>query len=502
MLIDTTKVAVMKVVRSKFVKHFKLSIEHSDLSIEHLKPVNRVNLYFIPITMNKMHVCERCGYTTAFAANLKRHAARKKPCPTLVIDPPVDKVANPLYCSGCKRVFKTPACLRQHGPVCKGVDALTCVGCKKSFGSLAAKHCHRWRGKCVAPDATDVSEAAQLNVANQTIIGNQINNVTNNTTNHVTNHVTINQFGNEDISFLLNDPQFWALVERKQSPDDDMMSASAVSATTLCIYFDPDHPENHTIRPRNHKTGMVWINGSHTEDARWATEKVEPAIDKMMMKSTRVLNHRSGFANLRPMCSDTRKLARSKIGVHVLNAGCLRDGSVPPMGTKPQQQTITAPGALVPYGEEDFSYITAAEMDAAIGSCSAAAELVRLRHRHPDHPENANVRISAIDTGLRTVSVFEVWTGEDGWRRVESVESVEASVSRLAEGAFRALAEHAESGECQCRSGTRSDFDFLMDEYLTASRREDTWMKFRAADTKRHVEERVRDVLRADPCEL
>ena len=443
------------------------------------------------------HTCERCGYTTAFVTNFKRHVARTTPCTPctpLVSAPSIAEEDDPLYCKGCKRSFKTATCLRRHAPVCKGVDLLTCATCKKSFRGLQQKYNHKWEGKCVAPDTTLAPEVAQGNVANQTNIGHQTNNIghqtniaNNNVTNN-TNHITVHQFGGEDISFLLNDPEFWALVERKQSPDDDMMSASAVSATTLCIYFDPDHPENHTIRHQNRKLGFVSVNASNTEDACWATEKIEPAIDKMMLKSARVLHLRSRFANLRPMCSDTRKLARSKIGVHVSNSEHLRSGRMAPPGT--QQQHTLGGGAsepLVPCGSEDFSYITAAEMDGAIGSCSAAAELVRLRHRHPDHPENANVRILAVDTRFRMVPVFEVWTGEDGWRREESVE---ASVTLLAEDAFRALAEHAGSGECQCRAGARHDFEFMMDAYFTSKRQEG-----KSKDIKRHVEERVRDVL-------
>ncbi len=101
----------------------------------------------------------------------------------------------------------------------------------------------------------------------QTINNTMVNNIT----------VVVNDFGNEDISYIKDDKQFM----------DDCMKqiTTAVRNVVEKIYFDKDHPENHTILMKNLKMNQVMIK----EEGEWKRRHVGETIPKMVKKGRHIL---------------------------------------------------------------------------------------------------------------------------------------------------------------------------------------------------------------------
>ena len=54
------------------------------------------------------------------------------------------------------------------------------------------------------------------------------------------------------------------------------------------IYFNKDHPENHTIKMQNFKLNQVMIH----EDCNWVKKQIRDTLPKMVKKSQKILaNH-------------------------------------------------------------------------------------------------------------------------------------------------------------------------------------------------------------------
>ena len=449
-----------------------------------------------------MHRCERCGYATKYSTGLARHLARKTPCvsreaivtceqiqltnaqnpfipltgeqiPLTGEQIPLTGEQIPLTseripteasptCSRCKKAFSSAACLRRHTPVCKGVDTLTCPACGISFPNASQKYNHKNRGKCVP-----------VVVQNVTTVNNHI---TNNITNNI-NVTIINASDREDWCHILEDTGIMTFINARNL--SDTMSEHAISATALVIYFDPSHPENHTVRNRNVNLGTMWVNSKTGEQPTWATERKSVVLEQMTNKSIAVCSR--VCPNLPLPNPETREKAKDMIEIHVNNSDLLRAAD-PLAGSEPVMRNDDQ--LLVPHGGEDFSYITDPEMDrmAFLFEASAAALLCR-RHFDTARSENANLRLRTVVSGYSQRPVMEVWRGDGGWEQHDYVTPESAIVSDLLVKAVRDLRAHVDSGRCRCFPDQRLDFfKSVADCFAEPDDAEKTAVRHRMAD--------------------
>tara|TARA_Y100000389_G_scaffold162579_1_gene165426 strand:- start:103 stop:918 length:816 start_codon:yes stop_codon:yes gene_type:complete len=150
------------------------------------------------------------------------------------------------------------------------------------FSSASGKSQHKKYVKCSPPKTT--TPQTINNTTNNTT--NNINNIntTNNIDNSTTNnniqnnniHVTLN-FGNEDLTGLINDPNYMKNVEEcierfiSDLPYLNEDAGKLIIAEILKqIYFNKNFPQNQTIRKTNKKDNIVKIH----RDNQWKSRVI------------------------------------------------------------------------------------------------------------------------------------------------------------------------------------------------------------------------------------
>ena len=251
--------------------------------------------------------CPNCPYETKRAFDLKRHLVKKNSC-TPVSSGWVESQSNatatqsnvtaaqsnttaaqsnvnacPFECSKCHRVLSSKQMLQKHESRCNGLSKLQCPTCHKWFATTNGKHQHIKNVKC-EPVVQKTTINNDNSVTNMNI-DNSIHHTTNNTTNNIT--VQLLHFGNENIQHLLQDTAFMdrvlKLAGAAKTADD---KAKVAPMIVQRVHFDPDHPENQTIKLTTQR-GMYHAK-VHTANG-WERTTWEEAIDRVNGKANAYL---------------------------------------------------------------------------------------------------------------------------------------------------------------------------------------------------------------------
>jgi hypothetical protein len=150
--------------------------------------------------------------------------------PNLIQNVPnlIQNMPNLIQCEKCKKTYSSKGILNRHLKICKGINNKECKFCQKVLSSKQAKEKHQLTCKD----------------KRTTIINNITNNITNND-NSI--NITINNFGNENLTYI----------------SDEMLLAltNNVDARGMIdvIYFNDSHPENHNIELYSNKKQLYKI---------------------------------------------------------------------------------------------------------------------------------------------------------------------------------------------------------------------------------------------------
>ena len=135
-----------------------------------------------------IYKCEKCNYETTRKQNFDRHKNRITLCGS---GKKTQTISSEVYtCTKCKKKFNHKHRFESHINICDGYDKLTCNICNVRFASRQSKYNHYKNVQCVPQ-----------NIINQT---NNITNTNIETVNNIQN-IHINCFGNEDLTYLLDD---------------------------------------------------------------------------------------------------------------------------------------------------------------------------------------------------------------------------------------------------------------------------------------------------------
>lgn len=199
--------------------------------------------------MTKDYNCPRCGFVTNRICNLKTHLQRKNQCRDIL---------------GC------------------GLTALDII--KKLLSDdhlgdeltrLKAENAHLLDENAKLHKEIEALRKTLLSVKDNPQI--TINNVTIHQNNNVT--IIVNDFGKEETSHIEEDGQFLDECLKK-------LHTSAIESMVEKVYFDGDHPENHTILMKNVKMNQVMIR----ENGKWKRVNGHTPAVNMMKKSKRILH--------------------------------------------------------------------------------------------------------------------------------------------------------------------------------------------------------------------
>ena len=184
-------------------------------------------------------------------------------------------------CARCLHTFSTKKELNRHK--CRGVHVRTCPDCLKTFNNPQAKYDHRRRGQChPAPEQT--SSVTSVTINNTTINGNVdslqgnvdnrqaiVDSLQGNVDNHQTN-VTINYFGEDSINHILDDKRRMdCYIERSYMGIADLIRD---------FYFDPERPDNHSVRMPNCRDKFVEV----LTQKGWQTRIKKEVVDEMIQR--------------------------------------------------------------------------------------------------------------------------------------------------------------------------------------------------------------------------
>ena len=189
--------------------------------------------------------CPRCHFFTTKKSTFWNHLHRKVSCPCLHSDETVEEILKQL---------DTNTKQNPH----------TCMDCKREFAGMRYLTTHR--KKCFPAEQMDIMRKRIDDLEQRSSIATT-------TTNNLTINITVNNFGSEDQSYITR--------EILQQCLDDMRVYPLLDK----IYFDPEHPENHTILLKNEKLGRALIR----KNDDWIEVDMNTSVDSMLQKeNTRV----------------------------------------------------------------------------------------------------------------------------------------------------------------------------------------------------------------------
>ena len=265
-----------------------------------------------------LYKCDNCNYTTKRLSDLRRHQSKKRPCnkktevdinnSNVILNSNNnvtncnDNVTNcnannenigtqntnveckskMNTCSKCQKQFNRKDRFINHKSKCDGLDSRQCKICFKTFTTYQGKYQHNKYVKCFPPLPHQQQPHTINNINN---IDNRVDNSTHNIQNNNIK-LTLN-FGNEDLSGLISDPNYMNNVERQiqsfisQLPYfNEDAGKIIISEITKKIYFNKEYPQNQTIKKTCKKDNMVKI--FHNDE--WKPQMVEDVFKRMSNK--------------------------------------------------------------------------------------------------------------------------------------------------------------------------------------------------------------------------
>ena len=215
-----------------------------------------------------MFLCKRCGYSTTLLYCLKKHLQRKKQC-----NPVVEDIETSILYNKC---FE------------KDVKPYKCEYCDKSYTHISSTSYHK--KTCVKKIEIELLQKQQLIIDQQKQIeslkavlpANTINNANTNTNTNTNSHntitnnnITINAFGKENIEYLKNNPNYKQIMMNCMAEKEH-----GVMKLLEYIYFNPDHPENQTVKKSIKKDNFIKLY----DGKKWNLSFVDKGLSTILLK--------------------------------------------------------------------------------------------------------------------------------------------------------------------------------------------------------------------------
>lgn len=204
-------------------------------------------------------ICPRCHFGTNKKGNFEYHLNKGTPCACQFSniareDILVSLAIRSFDCPQCNRTFSGSRYLTMHKKTCNRGSPQNCTD---TSGSILV---------AMQKQLAEVTKQLQYLQENQQAM-QQPCQVNNNIQNNITNIIiNTNDFGSEDRSYIT---------------DEDMQScldAMHLSPLVDQVYFNPEHPENHTVKLKSEKRGRMWAR----QEGVWIEVDMNASIDTMM----------------------------------------------------------------------------------------------------------------------------------------------------------------------------------------------------------------------------
>ena len=231
-------------------------------------------------------VCDRCGYKATTKGSLKRHLTCKTVCPSkessICRDELVQQLERPrkgeaITCSWCdKSVSK--ANHARHRMVCshrpQDIVQQSQASTSASLDIQNTQINYEALKTTMKEILQDLLKNNQGTINNTVIINN--NSTTTNNINNTVNNINVNNFGNENVSYLTHDFLSYCLMNPKQG----------MTKLIKNIHYNEEYPENHNVRCKSLKQNIFekYIN------SEWCVCDASNTLDELIKKGYRILN--------------------------------------------------------------------------------------------------------------------------------------------------------------------------------------------------------------------
>ena len=233
------------------------------------------------IQINKKIIqCDRCGYNFTTIANLRKHLNKKNTCEPILKDIAVAelkdkyKVIKGCYkCENCGKEFKTSSGKCKHKKKCL-VNPVIIE--KKTISKLETELDKEVSKRKELEKQVEqlILEKTQLQEANAKLVVNGNNNNSNLTTiGRDQNIIIVNNFGEENIEYLLKDENF--IKKCIESP------INSIHKYLDNVHFNKEHPENRNIK----MTNLLGPYMDYIKGGKWNKIEKDVLIPKIIDKS-------------------------------------------------------------------------------------------------------------------------------------------------------------------------------------------------------------------------
>ncbi len=228
----------------------------------------------------KIVQCERCGTEFKNLRNLRCHFDRKNTCKPLLKDIPIEelkekyKIKKGCYkCENCGKEFKTSSGKCKHKKKCS-INPIIIE--KKTISKLETELDKEVSKRKELEKQVEqlLLEKTQLQEANAKLVVNGNNNNSNLTTiGRDQNIIVINNFGEENIEYLLKDENF--IKKCIESP------INSIHKYLDNVHFNKEHPENRNIK----MTNLLGPYMDYIKEGKWNKIEKDVLIPKIIDKS-------------------------------------------------------------------------------------------------------------------------------------------------------------------------------------------------------------------------
>ena len=230
--------------------------------------------------------CERCSNTFSNMTNLRRHFHNKKICKPILNDISIEelkekyKVKKGCYkCENCGKEYKSAAGKCKHKKNCSVnpiiIEKKTISKLETELGKEVIK-----RKELEKQVEQLILEKAQLQEAHNKLVVNGNNNNSNLTTiGRDQNIIIVNNFGEENIEYLLKDENF--IKKCIENP------VNSISKYLENVHFNKEHPENRNIKITN----LLGPYMDYVKEGQWNKIEKNILIPNLINKSINTIDN-------------------------------------------------------------------------------------------------------------------------------------------------------------------------------------------------------------------
>jgi hypothetical protein len=236
--------------------------------------------------------CDRCGYNFTTIANLRKHLNKKNTCEPILKDISIEelrekyKVKKGIYkCENCGKEYKTSSGKCKHKKKCLTNPAIIE---KNKIDKLENELDN------IKEDKEKLQKQVEELLLEKTQIQEQLksnhigvinNDNSQNTVNNI--NIVINNFGEENIEYLLKDENF--IKKCIESP------INSIHKYLDTVHFNKEHPENRNIK----MTNLLGPYMDYIKEGKWNKIEKNILIPKIIDKSIDVVDEMA-YSDINP----------------------------------------------------------------------------------------------------------------------------------------------------------------------------------------------------------